>query len=66
MDPVSCAEKVARLHASKFGNVEGKRFLICDLSVTLGAAACHVQRVANPPARFAFCRKQADLLGLQS
>ena len=39
------AEKVARLHASKFGNVQRSVSTFADLSVALGAAPCHVQRV---------------------
>ena len=42
---VSYTEKVARLHASKFGNVEGKCFHISDFSVALGTAPRHVQKV---------------------
>ena len=35
------AEKVARLHASKFGNVQVSVFTFADLSVALGATPCY-------------------------
>ena len=41
----SYTEKVARLHASKFGNVQGSVSTFTDLSVALGAAPRHVQRI---------------------
>ena len=39
----SCAEKVARLHASAM--YRGSVSTFADLSVAFGAAPCHVQRV---------------------
>ena len=41
----SYAEKVARLHASKFGNAQGSVSTFADLSVSLGATPCYVKRV---------------------
>ena len=41
----SYVEKVARLDASKFGNVQGSVSTFADLSVALGATPCYVQRV---------------------